>query len=98
MPLTPTQYGELLDKTIEILRKKLNLINYQQLKSNVNKQVEQKIRELLDEVVKTYPENTVKFQLTITSEGAAIDYETRSLESLKRDGMSMRSLRGDFIS
>lgn len=63
----------------------------------MNEELETKISALFDEVVKSSNENTVRFQLTINSEGAEVDFETRTAESLKRDGISMRNLKGDFI-
>lgn len=40
---------------------------------------------------------TVAVELFINAEGYEINYKTRSAESLKRAGISMRNIAGDYI-
>ena len=42
-------------------------------------------------------EDCVAVRVFFNSYGYEIEYKTRTPESLKRDGISMRNLRGDFI-
>ena len=45
----------------------------------------------------TLPESCVSAQVFFNSHGFEFEYTTRSAESLKAEGISMRNLRGDFI-
>lgn len=40
---------------------------------------------------------TVSVCIFVNSQGCEISYTLRSPESLKRDGISMRNIKGDFI-
>lgn len=42
-------------------------------------------------------DDCVAVSVFFNAEGHEIEYRTRTNESLKRDGISMRNLRGDFI-
>jgi hypothetical protein len=63
----------------------------------MNKDTQQKLNELIWAIRQEAPKNAVSFRLFINSSSAQIEYDYRDGEGLKRDGISMRNLGGDFI-
>jgi hypothetical protein len=59
--------------------------------------VEKAIKALRDLLQETTHDHCVHVGVSITSEGYNIEHELRSPGSLKRDGVSMRNIKGEFI-
>lgn len=60
--------------------------------------IEGAIQKLVDEVRANANPNAVAFRLFINSEGHTYEFENRTYADLKRDGISMKSLKGDWIN
>lgn len=61
-------------------------------------EVYEKIGELHTALKENCSPNTVKVTVTFTAEGFSTHHEDRTAESLKRDFISMRNMKGDFIT
>ena len=55
------------------------------------------IKQLEDHLKETLPDDCIRVSLYITATGHELVHETRTAESLKKAGVSMRNLRGEFI-
>lgn len=55
------------------------------------------IKELEDHLKATLPDDCFRVSLYITHTGYELVHETRTAESLKKAGISMCNLRGEFI-
>ncbi len=55
------------------------------------------IKQLRDELQRTEHAHCVSVDIFISSDGFEINRTLRTPQSLGRDGISMRNLRGDFI-
>lgn len=58
---------------------------------------DQLISELGRHLKATLPDNCVSAKIFFNSQGFEFEYTARTPDELKRDGISMRNLRGDFI-
>jgi hypothetical protein len=56
------------------------------------------MKELEDHFKATLPANCVAVRIFFNSQGYDLEYETRTAESLRSAGISMRNLRGEFIN
>jgi hypothetical protein len=59
--------------------------------------INQKLEELKDLIVNELSDTVTFVSISITCEGSRFEFKERSAESLKRDGISMRNIKGDFI-
>jgi len=59
--------------------------------------IETKIGELRQVIIDSSLDTAVSFKLFINCEGADYSINHRTPEGLKREGISMRNLKGDFI-
>lgn len=66
-------------------------------KMNNIDEVYKKIGELRTALKENCTPNTVRVTVTFTAEGFSIEHENRTAESLKRDSISMRNMKGEFI-
>lgn len=57
-----------------------------------------KIDELRELLRAEMPEITTRVEIVFTAQSCNIQITDRTAEELKRDGISMRNLKGDFIS
>lgn len=55
------------------------------------------INQVFEILKRECPRDCVSVTLFFNSQGYTIEVNNRSYESLKRDGVSMRDIRGDFI-
>ena len=55
------------------------------------------LKHLRDILQEETAEHCVGVNVFFNSQGYELEYRTRSPDSLKRDGISMRNMRGDFI-
>jgi len=59
--------------------------------------LDQALKQVIDILQKEAHEHCVSATIFFNSEGYEISYNMRSPESLKRSGISMRNINGDFI-
>ncbi len=65
--------------------------------SNTDKLITQKIKELVDLVRENCPLNSVTFNLFVNDSEYEVEYKYRDAKTLKRNGISMRDLGGNWI-
>lgn len=63
----------------------------------MTKELKEAIKNLRDVLQNECNPHTVAVEVFINSEGCEINYKLRSPGSLKRSGISMRNICGDFI-
>lgn len=63
----------------------------------MDEEIEKKISELRETLIKELPDTVVLFELEITSGGISYRTEHRYPEDLKKDCISMRNIKGEFI-
>jgi hypothetical protein len=64
----------------------------------MNDKISKLAEELRQAIIESTNEITVSASIFINSQGCNFEINERSPESLKQDGISMRNLKGDFIS
>ena len=63
----------------------------------MSEKLAQAINALRDVLTEESHEHCTTVSVFFNCQGYSIEYKTRTPKSLKRDGISMRNLRGDFI-
>ena len=64
----------------------------------MNDKISKKAEELRQVIIESASELTVSASVFINSHGCNFEITERTPESLKADGISMRNLKGDFIT
>ena len=68
-----------------------------QKKQTLGEKIEQKLKELRDLCVFGASNETASVSFFLNSEGWNTEIQKRSADSLKRDGISMRNIKGEWI-
>lgn len=63
----------------------------------MDKEIEKQLNLLVALIADRAPEDCTSCNIFINCQGTNVEYSRRTAESLKKDGISMRNLRGDFI-
>ena len=63
-----------------------------------NQLIDKKIQELRDLLKKELPQTAVMFEVEITGTSTHCRISHKYPEQLKKEGISMRNIKGDFIS
>lgn len=64
----------------------------------MNELIQQKIKELREVIEQELPESIVKFEVTFTGTNTNTSMQHKYKEDLEREGISMRNLKGNFIT
>lgn len=63
----------------------------------MSKQLAQALKQLRDVLQTESHEHCVAVRVFFNSQGCEIEYQTRTPDSLYREGVSMRNLRGEWV-